>query len=227
MSRWGLHHSSFRAPIEAFVAAIFAVMSSSSRRLYDIREPRYLNVPVKLKKPSATGKFFVLSSQSYMSCSRSVCPGSCSSSLSEELIMRCPLGWYAANDFRSMRMMMVGCSSGVNMTYFLVCLQTVPALPANAGWDEVTVTRHSMWKSVGHVERRSSNNSAISSCQCSRKMRHHHLPLVHNHQGCSARDCPQRQKRGCRRQAHHQGCCAPLHVITTRAQSNSDSHHFK
>ena len=46
----------------------------------------------------------------------------------------------------------VGCLSGVNMTYFLVCLQTVPALPACAGCDEVTVMRHPMWKSVGHVE---------------------------------------------------------------------------
>ena len=46
----------------------------------------------------------------------------------------------------------VGCSSGVNMTYFLVCLQTVPALPVCTGWDEVTVTRHPMWKSIGHVE---------------------------------------------------------------------------
>ncbi len=49
-------------------------------------------------------------------------------------------------------MMTVGCLLGVNMTYFLVCLQTVPALPACAGWDEVTVARHPMWKSVGHVE---------------------------------------------------------------------------
>jgi hypothetical protein len=42
--------------------------------------------------------------------------------------MRRPSGWYAANDFGSMRMMTVGCSLGLNMTYFLVCLQTVPAL---------------------------------------------------------------------------------------------------
>ena len=132
MSRWGLRHSSFRAPIEAFAAAILAVISSSSRRFYDMREPRYLNVRVKLTKPSATEKFFVSSSRLYISCSRSVCPGSCSSSPSEELIMRLPPGWYAANDFGSMQMMTVGCSSGVNMTYFLVCLQTVPALPACA-----------------------------------------------------------------------------------------------
>ena len=152
MSRWRLHHSSFRAPIEAFAAEILAVMSSSSRRLYDIREPRYLNVRIKLTKPSASEKFFVSSSQLYMSCSRSVCPGSCSSSSSEELIMRRPSGWYAATDFGSMRMMTVGCSLGVNMTYFLVCLQTVPALPLCAGCDKVTVMRHPMWKSVGHVE---------------------------------------------------------------------------
>ncbi len=101
MSRWGLRHSSFRAPIEAFTAAILAVMLLSSRRLYDIKEPRYLNVRVKLTKPSATEKFFVLSSRSYMSCSRSVCPGLCSSSSSEELIMCRPSGWYAANDFGS------------------------------------------------------------------------------------------------------------------------------
>jgi hypothetical protein len=55
MSRWGLRHSSFRAPIEAFAAAILAVMWSSSCRLYDMCEPRYLNVRVKLTKPSATG----------------------------------------------------------------------------------------------------------------------------------------------------------------------------
>ena len=66
--------------------------------------------------------------------------------------MHHPSGWYAANDFGSMQMMLVGCLSGMNMSYFLVCLQTVPALPACAGWEEVTVTRHPMWKSVGHVE---------------------------------------------------------------------------
>ena len=33
MSRWGLRHSSFKAPIEAFAAAILAVISSSSCRL--------------------------------------------------------------------------------------------------------------------------------------------------------------------------------------------------
>jgi hypothetical protein len=37
-----------------------------------------------------------------MSCSRSVCPGLCSSSPSEELIMHRPAGWYAANYFGSM-----------------------------------------------------------------------------------------------------------------------------
>ena len=49
-------------------------------------------------------------------------------------------------------MLSVGCSSGMNMTYFLVCLHTVPVLPACVGWDEVTVMRWPMWKSVGHVE---------------------------------------------------------------------------
>ena len=49
-------------------------------------------------------------------------------------------------------MVLVWCSTGVNMTYFLVCLHTVPALRACVGWDEVTVTRLPMWKSVGHVE---------------------------------------------------------------------------
>ncbi len=102
MSRWGLRHSSFRAPIEAFAAAILAVMLSSSRRLYDMCEPRYLNVRVKLMKLSATGKFFVSSSRLYMSCLHSVCPGSCSSSSSKELIMRRPSGWYAAYNFGSM-----------------------------------------------------------------------------------------------------------------------------
>ncbi len=45
---------------------------------------------------------------------------------------------------------------------------------------------------------RPSNNSAISSCQCSS-----HLPPEHHHQGCSAHDFPQRQNRGCKQQAHH------------------------
>jgi hypothetical protein len=49
-------------------------------------------------------------------------------------------------------MMFLVCSLGVNMTYFLVCLQTVPVLPACAGWEEVMVTQHPMWKSIGHVE---------------------------------------------------------------------------
>ena len=60
---------------------------------------------------------------------------------------------------------------------------------------------------------RPSNNSAISSCQHSSKMRHQNLPPEHHHRGCSAHDCPQRQNRGCRQQAHHRGCCVPSHVI--------------
>ena len=49
-------------------------------------------------------------------------------------------------------MMSVGCSLGVNMTYFLGCLHTVSVLHVCVEWDEVTVTRWPMWKSVGHVE---------------------------------------------------------------------------
>ena len=61
--------------------------------------------------------------------------------------------------------------------------------------------------------RRPSNSSAISSGQRSSRMRNRHLPPVRHHQGCSAHNCPQRQKQGCRQQAHHRGCCAPSHVI--------------
>ncbi len=120
-SRWELHHTSCRAPMEAFSAAILVVMSSLLRRLYEMSKPRYQKVHVKLTKPSATWKVCVSSSQSYISCMHSVCPRLCSLSLSEELILHHPLGWYAVSDFGRMRMMSEECSLGMNMTYFLVC----------------------------------------------------------------------------------------------------------
>ena len=63
--------------------------------------------------------------------------------------MRRPSGWYADNDLGSMRMMLVGCSSGANMTYFFVCWCTVPPLFACLEWVEVTMTLHPTGKSVG------------------------------------------------------------------------------
>ena len=60
-----------------------------------------------------------------------------------------PSGWYAANDLGSIRMMLEGCLSGANMTYFFVCWRTVPPLFACLEWVEVTMTLHSTGKSVG------------------------------------------------------------------------------
>ncbi len=65
-------------------------------------------------------------------------PGLCSSSLSEELTLHCPMGWYAASDFGRMRTTAEECSLGMNMTYFLVFQHTDPSLPACVGWDEAT-----------------------------------------------------------------------------------------
>jgi hypothetical protein len=53
---------------------------------------------------------FVSSSWSYFLCLRFVCPGLCSSLLSEELILHHPLGWYAASDFE--RMCVLTCPPG-------------------------------------------------------------------------------------------------------------------
>ena len=63
--------------------------------------------------------------------------------------MRRPSGWYADNDLGSMQMMLEGCSSGANMTYFFVCWRTVPPLFACLEWVEVTMTLYPMVKSVG------------------------------------------------------------------------------
>ena len=46
-------------------------------------------------------------------------------------------------------MMLVGCSSGTNMTYIFVCCRTVPPLFACLEWVEVTMTLHPTGKSVG------------------------------------------------------------------------------
>ena len=112
-------------------------------------DPRYRNVRVKLEKPSATGKLCVLSSRLYILCVSSVWPGFCSLSSSAELIIQHPLGWNADNDLGSMQMMLVGCSSGANLTYLFVCWHTVPPLFAILKWVEVTITLHPTGKSVG------------------------------------------------------------------------------
>ena len=148
-SIWGLLHTLFIRPMAAFAAASLAVMSSSSRRLYEMSEPKYWNVRVKLTKPSATEMRCVSSSRLYILCSRSVWPGFCSLLSSEELIMRRPSGWYADNDLGSMRMMLEGTLSGANMTYFFVCWRIVPPLFACLRWVEVTMTVHSTGKAVG------------------------------------------------------------------------------
>jgi hypothetical protein len=48
VSRWGLRHTSFRAPMLWFAAASQASMSLSSWRLYEMCEPRYLNLQQKV-----------------------------------------------------------------------------------------------------------------------------------------------------------------------------------
>jgi len=63
--------------------------------------------------------------------------------------MRRPSGWYADNDLGSMRMMLEGCLSVANMTYFFVCWRTVPPVFACLEWVEVTMLLHSTGKSVG------------------------------------------------------------------------------
>ena len=63
--------------------------------------------------------------------------------------MRRPSGWCADNDLGSMQMMVVGCSSGANMTYFCVCCCTIPPLFACLEWVEVTMMLHPAEKSVG------------------------------------------------------------------------------
>jgi hypothetical protein len=63
--------------------------------------------------------------------------------------MRRPSGWYADSDLGSMQMMLVGCSSGANMTYFFVWWRTVPPLFACLGWVYVTMTVHPTGKAVG------------------------------------------------------------------------------
>ena len=49
-------------------------------------------------------------------------------------------------------MMLVEFSLGVNKTNFLVNLHTVPSLLACVGWEDVTIMRHSMGKSIEQVE---------------------------------------------------------------------------
>ena len=46
-------------------------------------------------------------------------------------------------------MVLVGASSGLNITNFLVTLHTVPPLFACEGWDDGTTTRQPMGKSAG------------------------------------------------------------------------------
>jgi hypothetical protein len=48
VSRWGLHQTSFKAPMLWFAAASQASMSASSWRLYEMRDPKYLNLQQKV-----------------------------------------------------------------------------------------------------------------------------------------------------------------------------------
>ena len=60
-----------------------------------------------------------------------------------------PSRWYAENDLGSMRMMLEGCLSGANMTYFFVCWSTVSPLFACLEWVEAAMILHPTGKSVG------------------------------------------------------------------------------